>query len=214
MSLSKVTLTKSAPQVSLEKSAARGVLRVNLNWTARPPQQQAPASGGWLKKLQSALAPQPGIDLDLGCLWEFSDGSKGVVQALGNAFTARTADGRVVISLDGDDRSGASVGGENLSIDLAHLDAVRRILVFALIYEGVPNWEQARAVTTVSPADGPAIEVLLDEADPAARVCGVALLENTGGQLSVRREVRYVRGGQDLLDQAYGWGLEWAPGRK
>jgi tellurite resistance protein TerA len=26
--------------------------------------------------------------------------------------------------------------------------------------------------------------------------------------------VRYVHGGQDVLDRTYGWGMDWTPGRK
>src|SRR3954447_1971345 len=85
VNLSKVTLTKSAPAVSLTKQgSAGGVLRVNLNWNARPAGQ--PAAGGFLKRLAGAAAGGGAIDLDLGCLYEYADGSKGVVQALGNAF--------------------------------------------------------------------------------------------------------------------------------
>ena len=50
-----------------------------------------------------------GIDLDLGCLYELNDGRKGAVQALGNAFGSLT--NPPFISLDGDDRTGDSVGG-------------------------------------------------------------------------------------------------------
>ena len=84
-----------------------------------------------------------GIDLDLACLWEFTDGSKGVVQALGNAFQAPYR-GAPIIRLDGDDRSGSGTGGENMFIDLSRVDEIRRILVFAFIYEGVPNWAERR----------------------------------------------------------------------
>ncbi|EST31319.1 hypothetical protein N566_20690 [Streptomycetaceae bacterium MP113-05] len=212
----KVTLTKSAPNVSLDKPRSGGELTVNLNWNARGAQDAADGKGkrGLFAKLQAALQPEPGIDLDLGCLWEFTDGSKGVVQALGNSFEARDSSGRPVLQLDGDDRSGAAVGGENLRIDLGRIDSLKRVLVFAMIYEGAPNWEAARAaVTLVAPGQAP-IEVLLDEADPKARVCGVALIENTARGLSVRREVRYVKGAQRALDQAYGWGMNWTPGRK
>ena len=58
VSLSKVTLTKSAPTVSLSKQqggSAGGELRVNLNWNSRP------ASGGIFKRQGSGS-----IDLDLG----------------------------------------------------------------------------------------------------------------------------------------------------
>jgi tellurite resistance protein TerA len=207
VSLSKVTLTKAAPSVSLTKRGATGgQLRVNLQWSTGA----APAKKGLFGKLMGA---GQGIDLDLACLWEFSDGSKGVVQALGNAFQA-PYQGPPIIRLDGDDRSGSNVGGENMFIDLARVNEIRRILVFAFIYEGVPNWASADGVVTLHPASGPEIEVRLDEADSSSPTCVIALLENKNGELTVNREVRYIRGGQADVDRAYGWGMEWARGRK
>ncbi len=207
ISLTKVTLTKAAPTVSLTKQgSSTGLLRVNLNWTARPP-----SSGIGLFKAKKADA----IDLDLGCLFEFVDGSKGVVQALGNRFEARPlgmAD--KVIWLDGDDRSGKSTGGENLFINLAYTDRIKRIMVFALIYEGVANWAAAAGVVTLYPVSGPQVEVHLDESRDGARICGIAMLEQAGGDLSIRREVNYINGSQSQLDEAYGWGMKWAPSHK
>ena len=203
----KVTLTKAAPTVSLAKTGAAtaGILRVNLNWTARP---AGSGGGGFFKRATSAA-----IDLDLGCLYEFADGRKGVVQALGNALRS-VNDGPPLISLDGDDRSGNNAAGENLSVDLSRLSEIRRILVFAFIYEGTPNWAGANGVVTLYPPSGGPIEVHLDESDPQARMCAIAMLENTAAGLDVRREVRYVRGSQDVLDRTYGWGMNWTPGRK
>jgi tellurite resistance protein TerA len=204
---SKVILTKAAPTVSLTKhGAAGGMLRVNLNWNARP---AGGGTGGFFKR------SAPPLDLDLGCLYEFADGSKGVVQALGNAFSASPR-GVVepVIRLDGDDRSGSNADGENLFVDLRYAGQIRRILVFALIYEGAANWAAADGVVTLYPASGPQVEVRLDDPRDGARICGIAMLEGDGGDLSVRREVNYVNGGQKLLDQAYGWGMNWTPGRK
>jgi tellurite resistance protein TerA len=206
VNLSKVTLTKNAPTVSLSKQqggSAGGELRVNLNWNSRPP-----SSGGLFKRQASAA-----IDLDLACLYELSNGKKGVVQALGDSFTSRN-EGSPIISLDGDDRTGQSAEGENLRIDLSRLREVRRILVFTYIYEGTPNWAGANAVVTLYPQGGAPIEIRLDEADTSARTCAIALLESTGTDLSVRREVRYVRGTQSALDAAYDWGMSWTKGRK
>ena len=205
VSLGKVTLTKARPAVSLTKQgSSTGLLRVNLNWNSRPA-----SSGGLFSR-----RPAP-IDLDLGCLYEFVDGSKGVVQALGNSFTASPAGVHdKVIWLDGDDRSGTNSAGENLFIDLSHAARIRRVMVFAFIYEGVPNWAQADGVVTLYPASGGEIEVRLDESRDGARICGIAMLEQTADGLSVRREVNYLDGGQSRLDQAYGWGLRWTPGRK
>jgi tellurite resistance protein TerA len=206
VNLSKVTLTKSAPTVSLSKQqgggTASGELRVNLNWNSRP------ASGGLFKRQGGGS-----IDLDLGCLYELGNGRKGVVQALGNSFTSRN-EGNPIISLDGDDRTGQSAEGENLRIDLSRLREVRRILVFTYIYEGTPNWAGASAVVTLYPQGGAPIEIHLDEADTGARTCAIALLESSGTDLSVRREVRYIHGTQSALDAAYGWGMNWTKGRK
>lgn len=197
----RVVLTKSSPTVSLSKSQAGGQLRVNLRWNAGKPK-------GLFRKSASA------IDLDLACLYELTSG-KGVVQALGNAFTSANGNaGRPVVSLDGDDRSGSSEGGENLTVDLSQLASIHRLLVFAYIYEGAPNWAEAAAVVTLTPAEGAPIEVHLDEADPSAKTCAIAMLENVGGQLQVRREVRYVNGMQRQLDEAYGWGMNWQSGHK
>ena len=203
VSLSKVTLTKSAPSVSLTKGAG-GQMRVNLSWNAKP--EAAGGGGGFFKKLTGGGR---GIDLDLGCLWELSDGTKGVVQALGNQFGA--LDRPPYVLLDGDDRSGG--GGENLVVNLDKLPSIKRILVFAFIYDGVPAWDKADGVVTLYPQGQAPIEVKLDE-HSGSRMCALALLENAGGALQIRREVRYIDGAQDKLDQAYGWGMDWTPGRK
>ncbi len=79
--LSKVTLTKEAPSVSLTKQGGTsGALRVNLNWQMRK------QFSGWGGKRGRAVATHADLDLDLCALYELSDGRKGVVQALGNAF--------------------------------------------------------------------------------------------------------------------------------
>jgi tellurite resistance protein TerA len=205
VSLSKVTLTKAAPTVSLTKQAGgSGVLRVNLNWNSGPP-----GGGGLFKRREAA------VDLDLGCLYEFMDGTKGVVQALGNAFRATAAGATSpTIWLDGDDRSGSNSAGENLFVDLAQTASIRRVLIFAYIYEGAANWAAASGLVTLSPVAGPEIEVYLDEPRDGARTCAIALLTPKAGELSVQREIRYIDGSQAQLDQAYGWGIRWAAGRK
>ena len=88
------------------------------------------------------------------------------------------------------------------------------MLVFAYIYDGVPNWAAASGVVTLFPPAGPQIEVHLDEPRPGARTCAIALLAPSGGDLSVRREIRYVDGTQPELDDAYGWGIRWSAGSK
>ncbi|MHA3704287.1 TerD family protein [Jatrophihabitans sp. YIM 134969] len=199
VSLSKVTLTKAQPTVSLAKhGGVGGTLRVSLNWNAKPP-------SGLFKHSNP-------IDLDLACLYEFSDGSKGAVQALGNMLQAPAQVPNPIVRLSGDDRSGG--GGEEMFVDLNQAASIKRIIVFAFIYEGAANWAEAGGVARLYPANGPEIEVALDEPRNGARTCAIALLTNTGGDIDVRREVRYIDGMQQALDEAYGWGMRWQAARK
>ncbi|MFD0804475.1 hypothetical protein ACFQ0K_00135 [Nocardioides caeni] len=207
MNLSKVSLTKSSPTVSLTKgSGASGQMRINLNWA----QGGAGAGGGGF--LKRAFSGGNKVDLDIGCLWETTDGDKGVVQALGNAFG--NLNGPPYVFLDGDDRSGTNTGGENLIVNLDQLDRIRRVLVFAYIYEGAPNWAAADGVVTMFPVGSAPIEIKLDETSNDKRFCAIALLTNAGGSLRIDRQVQYIAGTQRNVDEAYGWGMNWTAGRK
>jgi tellurite resistance protein TerA len=195
-----VSLTKRGEKVSLAKGSSGGPVRVNLNWN------QQPAGGGGLFKKRSG-----GVDLDLGCLFELIDGSKGAVQALGGGFGSLTSP--PFIQLDKDDRSGTATDGENLLISEAHSDKIKRIVVFAFIYEGVPNWAKAGGVVTIHPPQGAAITIELDEARAGKIMCGVCLVHGGRNGFTVEREVQYVSGHKEL-DQLYGWGMQWTRGSK
>ncbi|MER6206517.1 TerD family protein [Streptomyces sp. NPDC001642] len=210
--LSKVTLTKAAPSVSLTKQGGTsGALRVNLNWEVRK------QFSGWGSKRGRAVAMHADLDLDLCALYELADGRKGVVQALGNAYGALQRP--PYIHLDGDDRTGASASGENLTVNLDHIKDFRRILVFVTIYEGARSFADLHATVTLQPQHGAAIDFSLDECTVPSTVCALALITNTGGDLVVQREARYLvpdRGvsPQRTVDRVYGWGMNWTPGRK
>ncbi|MFI5852526.1 TerD family protein [Streptomyces parvulus] len=210
--LTKVTLTKAAPSVSLTKQGGTaGALRVNLNWQVRK------QFSGWARKLGRPVAMHDDLDLDLCALFELSDGSKGVVQALGNAFGA--LDRPPFIHLDGDDRTGAVSTGENLTVSLDHKQYFRRILVFVTIYEGARSFADLHATVTLQPQYGAPVDFSLDECTVPSTVCALALITNTGSDLVVQREARYLvpeRGvsPQRTVDHAYGWGMNWTPGRK
>ncbi|MER7643870.1 TerD family protein [Streptomyces sp. NPDC126522] len=210
--LSKVTLTKASPSVSLTKQGGTsGALRVNLNWEVRK------QFSGWGSKRGRAVAMHADLDLDLCALYELADGRKGVVQALGNAYGSLQRP--PYIHLDGDDRTGASASGENLTVNLDHIKDFRRILVFVTIYEGARSFADLHATVTLQPQHGAAIDFSLDECTVPSTVCALALITNTGGDLVVQREARYLvpdRGvsPQRTVDRVYGWGMNWTPGRK
>ncbi|MBK3561266.1 TerD domain-containing protein, partial [Streptomyces sp. MBT56] len=210
--LTKITLTKSAPSVSLAKQGGTsGALRVNLNWEVRKQFK------GWGAKLGRAVAMHADLDLDLCALYELTDGRKGVVQSLGNAFGSLNQP--PFIHLDGDDRTGALSTGENMTINLDHKNQLRRVLIFVTIYEGARSFADLHATVTLQPQNGAAVDFSLDECTVPSTVCALALITNTGGDLTVQREARYLvpdRGvsPQRTIDAAYGWGMNWTPGRK
>jgi tellurite resistance protein TerA len=212
VSLSKVTLTKAAPAVSLAKQGGTsGSMRVNLNWQVRK------QFSGWGSKRGRAVAMHRDLDLDLCALYELADGRKGVIQALGNAFGALHQP--PYIHLDGDDRTGAVESGENLTVNLDHKNDFRRILIFVTIYEGARSFADLHATVTLQPQYGAPIDFSLDECTVPSTVCALALITNNGGDLVVQREARYLvpeRGvsPQRTIDYAYGWGMNWTPGRK
>ncbi|KPB72092.1 TerD family protein [Pseudomonas cannabina] len=203
VSLSKITLDKTRASVSLEKtSAGFGEIRVNLNWNRRSDNK----SGGFFSMKKSNA-----IDLDVGCLFELQDGSKGAVQALGNSFGSLNSE--PFIKLMGDDRTGSISDGEWLHINGGHWGKIRRILVYAFIYEGAPNWKETDGVVTIHAPGQPPIEVRLNEEGGRQGMCAIALLENDNGAVKVTRRVDF-HNGHSNMDKAYGWGMRWAAGSK
>ncbi|MFC1409975.1 Tellurium resistance [Streptacidiphilus sp. N1-12] len=219
----RLTLTKGSPPVSLtELGTGYGTLQVNLHWTAREENRSVREPGsGWRGLLRPTLfkpmeMPASGsqitsVDLDLGCMYELADGTKGVVQPLGEFFG--DLQHAPYIKLSRDDRTGAP-SGEMMYIDLGKKDEFKRILIFVYIYDETPAFDRAHALVTLFLPGGPPIEVKLDKRAPQARSCAVALIENKDGNLMVSREVKYVYGFQAELDRLYGFGLQWQRGYK
>ncbi|MFI7100642.1 TerD family protein [Streptomyces sp. NPDC050161] len=221
--LTKITLTKEAPAVSLTKQGGTsGAMRVNLNWTGAKVGKRLGKKIG-RKAMEAlgargALLPQTGdLDLDLCALYELTDGSAGVVHPLGNSFGALHAP--PYVQLDGDDRTGAVTSGENLTINLDHQARIRRILLFVTVYAGARSFEGLNASVTLQPQHGAPVEFTLDACTVPSPVCALALITNTGSELVVQREARYLVpqpgvSPQRTVDHAYGWGLDWSPARK
>ncbi|MDG4857531.1 Tellurium resistance [Streptomyces sp. T-3] len=218
-----IELTKRNPTVSLSKQgAASGNLRVNLSWQMRTSDIEGRSKqGGRLLRhplkmfqpdvVQAHTQGVVNVDLDLGCLYELVDGAKGVVQPLGGFFGDLNAP--PFVKLSGDDRFG-SASGETVYINLDHRESIKRLLIFVYIYDETPAFDRTHAKVTLYPSSGPRIEIDLDERAPQARSCAVVTIENVKGELTVRREVKFVYGFQAELDRLYGWGLQWGRGYK
>ncbi|MFF0432345.1 Tellurium resistance [Streptomyces sp. NPDC004327] len=217
-----IDLTRRHPTVSLTKQgAATGNLRVNLSWRMRTSDIGGPRRSTSLlrhplklfkpEEVQAHTQGVVNVDLDLGCLYELTDGSKGVIQPLGNFFGELNE--APYVKLSGDDRFGAP-SGETIFVNLDHRDEIKRLLFFVYIYDQTPAFDRTHAKVTLYPSNGPRIEIELDEHAPQARSCAVFTVENVKGELMVRREVRFVYGFQAELDRLYGWGMQWGRGFK
>jgi tellurite resistance protein TerA len=199
VSLTKVTLTKQNSTVNLKKDDGRfGKIRVNLNWNQRP-------------KKTGFFTRNSSLDLDVGAFVETRDGGLFVVQALGRAFGDFNQ--APFTKLLGDDRTGAVTDGEWLEINGDEWSEIERVLVYAFIYEGAPNWQETDGIIRVLVPGQPEIEVRMNEYGDTRGMCAVASLENKGGQVRVSREVTFHQG-HEAMDREYGWGFRWTTARK
>ncbi|WP_237386255.1 TerD family protein [Xenorhabdus sp. Sc-CR9] len=203
INLSKVSLTKEKPAISLSKRDNYGKIRINLNWN-----QTSSSSKGIL---QGMFGSNKGVDLDLGAFVRLQDGEQGVIQALGNSF----GDYRYepYVELQGDDRTGRVSDGEWLHINGLEWKNIREVLIYAFIYEGVPSWDKTDGVVTIHVPDQPPIETRLTEGQNNKGMCAIARLVNENGAIKVERINQYFRGHKEM-DRAFGWGFRWTSGSK
>lgn len=188
-------------KINLSKGgSSQGEILVNLNWS------QPTGKGVFL------ATKSQNIDLDLGCLYELTNGKKGCVQALGNAFGSLNTP--PFVALDGDDRTGASMSGENLRINGSMVAQIKRLLIYTFIYEGAADWKTAKGIVTIKSLGARDIIVNMDEYGSVQTMCAIALIENrTGNDFSIEKIVQFFKGHRDM-DQAFNWGLNWVNGRK
>ncbi len=208
VNLSKVSLTKEKPSISLEKKDDFGKIRINLNWNRGTQAQGQPK--GLLGGIFGSSSSK-GVDLDLGAFVRTRDGGKHVIQALGNAFG--NFDNEPYVKLQGDDRTGAVSDGEWLDINGRRWKDIEEVLIYAFIYEGAPNWGSTDGVVTLHIPDQPPIETRLTEGERGMGMCAIARLVNRNGAIQVERINQYFAG-HKKMDNAFNWGFNWSRGSK
>ncbi len=206
---SKVTLAQKGDSHIL-KSKGEGEIIINLNWNERPS-----TGGGFLKSL---LSSSSSIDLDLGCFYELNNGNKNVIDGL-QFSSDKSKQGSLhsppYIYHLGDDRTGSSSEGEFIKVNISKLNEIKRIDVYAFIYEGVPSWQNTDAIVTVKVPAQPVIEVKMGAQTDNRFFCAIAGLDFTAGgkDIKVTKYVTFHDGHQDC-DQYYKWGMRWRAGSK
>ncbi|MCE7887524.1 MAG: Tellurium resistance protein TerA [Alphaproteobacteria bacterium PRO2] len=170
----------------------------------------AKKSGFFGKAAKKAL--KIGVDLDVGCLYELQDGTRGAVQAFGEKFG--DFDQPPYMALSGDERTGEAKGyDEYVQINGAHWDKIKRVLVYFYIYSGAPNWAEINPKIILDVPGEEDLVVTLETHNDALAVCAVGGLENVRNGIKLTNYTEYFPGHAEM-DRAFGFGLEWADGRK
>lgn len=162
------------------------------------------------------------IDLDLGCFFEMRDGSKMLIDGIqfsrgrGGNRDQQTRQGCYTkapfIWHYGDVRSGGS--GETISVNPAGVNAIRRIIVYTFIYDGVARWSETDAVVRVNVPGMETVEVRMGQQSCEKKFCAIAQLDFNGdNSITVKKLVTFHNGHQDC-DKIYGWGFSYSSGSK
>lgn len=163
--------------------------------------------GRWFKKVTKV-----GVDLDIGCLYELKDGTRGSIQAFGEKFGSYNEP--PYIALSGDERTGDKEGhDEYLLINGKKWDEINRLLVYLYIYKGAPNWAQIKPQVVVDIPGENDLYVTLGAEDSNLCLCAIAELESVRGGVRLTNRTEYFPGHEEM-DRAFGYGLEWAEGKK
>lgn len=152
------------------------------------------------------------VDLDIGCLYELQDGTRGAIQALGCKYG--NFENAPYIALSDDERTGDKAGtDEYLLVNGRHWEKIKRVLFYIYIYDGAPSWSKIKPQLVVDVPGENDFYVTLKAHNDALALCAVAGIENIRGGIKLTNYTEYFPGHLEM-DRAFGFGLEWEDGRK
>jgi tellurite resistance protein TerA len=181
-------------------------IRMGVQWDNIQVQQ-----AGLLNKLMKKTVGA-GVDVDIGCLYEMQDGTRGAIQAFGGKFGAFNKP--PYIALSGDERTGNKKGmDEFIVINGKHWHEFKRVLVYLYIYDGVSQWADLnpRVILDIPGEDD--LALTLSVHDEALDLCAVGGLENVRNGIKLTNYTEYFPGHAEM-DRAFGFVLEWGDGKK
>lgn len=187
-----------------------GKIRIGAAW-----QNTVVEEAGFFGKIFKKARKQ-GVDLDLGCLYELQDGTRGCLQAFGNTYGAyKTAP---YIQLSGDDRTGDDDDDDDGEDEILRINGqkwseIKRMLVYLYIYGGVNNWAEIKPQLQVRVPNEKPMIVSLHTYKSELCICAVAGLENIRGGIRLKNYTEYYPGHPEL-DRAFGFGMDWTDGKK
>lgn len=184
---------------------------IGVAWDNVKPKQQK--QNFFQKMLKSEkVSDHNGVDLDLGCLYELSDGTRGAIQAFGERFG--NLEKPPYLKLSGDERTGEAEGeDEMILVNGQKWEQIKRIIIYIYIYGGAKSWEVVRPQIQVRvPSEKPMVVTLQAKRQELA-LCAVAGLENIRGGIRMTNYLEYFPGHAEM-DRAFGFGLDWTDGQK
>ena len=180
---------------------------IGVEWDNIQAGQKSGFLDKWLKPSKSK-----GVDLDLGCLYELEDGSRGAIQAFGNKFG--NFDGSPYMMLSGDERTGDAEGmDETIVVNGAHWTKIKRMLIYIYIYSGAPHWKIINPKLIIDVPGNDDLIVTLGAHDDSLALCAVGGLEQIRGGIRLTNYTEYFPGHAEM-DRAFGYGLRWDDGQK
>ena len=168
-------------------------------------------AGGFMGLLKKAT--RKGIDLDLGCFFELADGTRGILQPFGNLYGHLNQ--IPYIELSGDERTGNSEGDdEYLTINGSQWPQIKRIMVYAYIYEGSTNWHEIKPKLTINLHNNQPVTVITPSLKTTQMtICALASIKNIKNAIQIVTHGEYFTS-QAAMDRAFGFGLNWEDGTK
>lgn len=167
-------------------------------------------AGFWGRLLGRAM--KKGVDLDLGCLYELNDGTRGCLQAFGEKFGSY--DKPPYMQLSDDERTGDAEGhDEYILVNGGKWSDVKRLVVYIYIYDGAARWSEINPQIILDVPGENDLVVSLGAHNDALALCAVGGLENVRGNIKLTNYTEYFPGHAEM-DRAFGFGLEWGEGSK
>ncbi|MGE4314487.1 MAG: TerD family protein [Pseudobdellovibrionaceae bacterium] len=193
------TMSLSPPEGGFTK------IRIGAAWDVQ--KVKTKALFGFITKTQKQK-----IDLDLGCLYELKDGTRGAIQAFGDMFG--NLQEPPYMRLSGDERTGESDGeDEYIIVNGAKWPEIKRLLIYVYIYKGALDWAQVQPQIQVRLPNEQPLIVTLSAHMKDLGLCVIAGMENVRDGIVVTNYTEYFPGHNEM-DRAYGFGLQWADGVK
>lgn len=187
---------------------------IGVAWDNVTPSKSQKKSGFFdrILRMGKASVTPSGVDLDVGCLYELKNGKRGAIQAFGDMYGSLTEEPYMFLS--GDERTGDAEGEDELiTVNGAHWNDIKRIIIYLYIYGGASSWEVVKPQIQVRvPSEKPMIVTLNARREELA-LCAVASLENVRGGIRMTNHMEYYPG-HAAMDRAFGFGLEWDDGHK